>query len=171
MQIVWEARFFSTELIMLIFCCLLTITISVIFFIKKSNKHPVISRCISAVVFVLALEFLVSSCIFAIDDWNFAKNNRIVVEGTVENFSGGNNGADSFTVNGVYFSLPDADSNLYAYDCARRDGGVIYGNGQNVRLTYCVQNGVNSILKIEIQSKTGNGSAKERGRFSVLTPK
>ena len=68
--------------------------------------------------------------------------------------STGNNGSDYFCVNGVEFLCTPIDNNLFAYTYTQRDSKcVLTGNGQYARITYCTQNGLNGIIKIEASVK------------------
>lgn len=154
MQTVWEARFLNSQFLTAMAISIVVIIMSIVLFVKIHNAYTGLIRCACIIVFVLAFVFCISTLFSAYDDWHYAKNNQFVVEGIVENFSTGNNGSDSFSVNGVYFLCTPVDNNLFAYTLSKRDpGSVINENGQYVRLTYCSQNGLNGILKIETSTE------------------
>ena len=147
---VWEARFFTFELVFTIFVCIVLICLSIYIFIKKPSKYTVLIRSFCSAFFISSLLFLAFSLVTSYQEWNYMQNHKTVVEGTITDFSTGQNGTESFYVNGVLFSYPTENGGLYGYATPQRDGfSVINGNGQYVRLTYYYLNGVNNIVKIE----------------------
>jgi uncharacterized membrane protein YraQ (UPF0718 family) len=154
MQTVWEARFFNYHFFITIIISIIVMIVSVVLFIKKHNVHLVLIRVVCSILFILTVSFFLNSLYTAYYDWQYAKKNSFVVEGIVEDYSTGNNGSDSFLVDDVFFYCTPIDNNLFAYTLTKRDkNSVIDGDGQWVRITYCTQNGLNSILKIETKSR------------------
>ena len=150
MHTVWEAQFFNSHLVTAMIVVIVIMSLVVVLFVKKYTAHTLLIRSVCVVVFLLTLSFLVLTLLSAVDDWKYAQNNQLLVEGIIEDYSTGDNGSDSFFVQNVYFWCTPIDNNLYAYTYTKRDPQcVIQGNGQYVRITYCVQNGLNCILKIE----------------------
>ena len=146
MHTVWEARFFTLTFMIFIFICLLVTVLSVILFIKI---HKAFVRCACVIAFAFSLIFMSFSLLSRYDEWCYSKNNQLIVEGKIENFISGNNGAESFIVNGTQFAYPISDS-LIGYNITQRDyGSVIDGNGQYVRLYFYSRDGVNIIVKID----------------------
>lgn len=155
MQTVWEARFLNSQFVLTMACCVAIMVVSVILFIKGHDTYDGLVRCVCVISFAVVSLFCISSLSSAREDWRYAQTHQLVVEGVIENFITGENGSDSFSVEGVYFWCTPVDNNLFAYTLTTRDeGSVIEGNGQYVRLTYCTQNDLNSILKIETYTKS-----------------
>lgn len=149
MQTVWQARILSSTFITSIIICILIITLCIIVFIRINRKYAVLVRCICGIVVLVVFLFAVNGVVSTCNEWKYAQHNQFVIEGTIENFVSGENGAESFTINGTTFSYPISDS-LIGYNIPQRDtGSVIIGEGQYVRLTCYSRSGVNVIIKIE----------------------
>ena len=103
MRTAWETHFFNAHLVTAIIVSILVLALVIVLFFKKHTAHSFLLRSICVVVFLLTLSFSISTLCSAIEDWNYAQNNQLVVEGIIENYSTGGNGSDSFYVKNVYF--------------------------------------------------------------------
>lgn len=150
MLTVWEARILSSSFITSIIICAVIIALCTIVYVKIDCKHTVFVRRICCIIILVTLLFVTNGIASTCIEWKYAQHNQFVIEGIIENFMSGPNGAESFTINGQAFSYP-ISNNLIGYDIPKRDkGSVITGEGQYVRLTYYYRSGVNIIIKIEI---------------------
>ena len=80
-----------------------------------------------------------------------ASRNVMTVEGKIYNFSpaiDGERDTESFLIDGVKFKYSDYDDS-YGYHKTSKQNGVIKGDGQYLRITYCSLKGKKIILKIE----------------------
>lgn len=171
MQTVWKAHFVNSQTLLVIACSFALIFISIVLFVKSHGTYSKTIRCVCVILLVLTISFDVSSFFSARNDWQYAQANQYVVEGVIEDYCTGNNGSDSFSVNGIYFLCTPVDNNLFAYTLTSRDRGcVIEGDGQHVRVTYCTQNGLNAILRIETDTKGTllDTSRNTRGTVSAV---
>lgn len=149
MQTVWESCIFSSSFVSSIIICILIIAICIIISIRINGKHSILVRCTCGIVVFMILLIAANGVASTCNEWKYAQLNHLVIEGTIENFVSGANGAESFTVSGVSFSYP-FPNNLVGYDTPKRErGSVITGEGQYVRLTYYRRSGINIIIKIE----------------------
>ncbi len=151
MQTVWQAQLFSAEYIGFTIGSVVVALLCVVIFLKYNMKYclPVKICCIVVVAIIFCMNIM-NFC-FRLEEWNYANDHLMVVEGRVVDFNSGQNGAESFCIDDVEFSYP-ISSNLIGYDTPKRDkGSVISGNGQHVRLTYYNRDQVNIIVKIEAE--------------------
>ena len=75
-----------------------------------------------------------------------------IVEGTVENFHPMPqelHDTEHFEVNGVYFEY-GADNSKHYYSRCRKDGGLITGNGQKVKIWYVSYGDYNCIMQLKL---------------------
>ena len=80
------------------------------------------------------------------------KNGHYVeIEGVVQDYHsnlGSTRGTiESFTLDGVKFEC--SDGNIWGYAPNRKNGGVIFGNGQHLRIRYLPKSSENTIVYIE----------------------
>lgn len=80
------------------------------------------------------------------------KNGHYVeIEGVVQDYYsnlGSTRGTiESFTLDGVKFEC--SDGNIWGYAPNRKNGGVIFGNGQHLRIRYIPKSSENTIVYIE----------------------
>ncbi len=150
MKTVWEAQVFSTGVIAFLIVSLIVILYCTYFLIKsRSNPEWGVGKIV-CIVLIAALALVnLQSIIDRYTELQYAHRNSTTVEGEVENFQYGLNGADSFSVNGVHFSYPVIESSI-GYDIPKRErSSVIEAEGQYVNITYYSKYGVNIIIKIE----------------------
>ncbi len=150
MKTVWEAQVFSTGVIVFLIVSLIAILYCTYFLIKSRSTPEWGAGKIVCVVLIAVLALInLQSIIDRYTELQYARRNSTTVEGKVENFQYGVNGADSFSVNGVHFSYPAIESSI-GYDIPKRErNSVIEAEGQYVNITYYSKNGVNIITKIE----------------------
>lgn len=149
MLTVWEAHILSSSFIESAIICTLIIVFAAMIYVKIRCKHTALVRLGCCVIALSTLLVMVNGIVSTYTQWRYAQHNQCVVEGSIENFVSDQNGAESFTVNGQFFSYPTSN-HLIGYDIPQRDrGSVITGEGQYVRLTYYCRSGVNIIIKIE----------------------
>ena len=150
METVWEAKVFSTGIILFLIVSVI-VTLYCIYFLIKSRSTPEwgVGKIV-CIVLIAVLAFInLQSIIDRYTELQYAHRNSTTVEGEVENFQYGINGADSFSVNGVDFSIPVMESSI-GYDIPKREkNSVIEAEGQYVNITYYSKYGVNIIIKIE----------------------
>ena len=105
--------------------------------------------------------FIVAICVLA---FTFEQRNKInkvyqeksfsVVCGEIKDFQPaifkGKKEDEHFTVNDVYFEYNDYEQ-VYGFNNSSTLGGPIYGNGQEVRISYIPEKKYNRILKVEIK--------------------
>ena len=78
----------------------------------------------------------------------YKTNNYEIVEGYVENFINNHDGKrEEFTINGIKFSYWNKHGS--GYDKTQKDGGVIEGNGQHLKIGYYWEGSQNEIVYIE----------------------
>lgn len=153
MQTLWKADFYSAIATPLIVGGSV-LALIIVLCIKTTKGHTTLiyGACVFGVF--ITLSFIATTLLSATKDWEYAQNNNTVIEGIIEDYITGNNGSDYFCVNGVEFLCTPIDNNLFAYTYTQRDSKcVLTGNGQYVRITYCTQNGLNGIIKIEASVK------------------
>ena len=150
MEKIWEASIFSTGVIVFLIISLIVILYCVCFSIKSRSAPDLEKEKIISIVIIAILTVINFQCIYdRYIELQYARRNSIVVEGEVENFHYDINGADSFSVNGVYFSYPVIETSI-GYDIPKREkNSVIEHEGQYVKITYYTKSGVNIIIKIE----------------------
>lgn len=100
--------------------------------------------CVIFAVFLLVF-FLVMFCVMPICSYmkikrNIDTGNIYIVEGEVSDFntpesSFGGHDSESFTINNVNFCYYGTEN--YGYSKFLCNGGVVTGNGQKLRITYC----------------------------------
>lgn len=76
------------------------------------------------------------------------------VEGPVEDFAPAaawQNPRESFTVNGVEFVIDGEAEGYFGYDRASISGGAIHENGMYVKIRYTSYDGINVILRLEVE--------------------
>lgn len=147
-----EPYFVDTIHIIMGFLCLLFVCYVVYSF---KNKLPVINKILSIVVllvFIFITVFTLStSNSVSLELYNMMKNGECeVISGEVENFhtpSFYGHDQESFYINNVYFEY--SNSVEVGYSKTKVFGGVITGNGQQLRITYVNFEDQNVILKIE----------------------
>ena len=149
MDKVWEAQIFSTGVVLFLIISLIVILYCACFLIKSravsaSRKHKIVCGIIIAVLAIINLQNINDRY----REFQYANRNAMIVEGHVENLQCDTNGADSFSVNDIYFSYPTMESSI-GYDIPNREkGSMIKHDGQYVTITYYSKNGVNIITKI-----------------------
>ena len=150
METVWEAKVFSTGIILFLIVSVI-VTLYCIYFLIKSRSTPEwgVGKIVCIVLIAVLALINLQSIIDRYTELQYAHRNSTTVEGEVENFQYGINGADSFSVNGVDFSIPVMESSI-GYDIPKREkNSVIEAEGQYVNITYYSKYGVNIIIKIE----------------------
>lgn len=150
MEKVWEARVFSTSVTLFLIISLIIVVCCV--YITKNILSQSDSKA-PKIFCVFIISALVIINLQNINDryteLKHAKMNALVIEGKVENLVCSTNGADSFSINDVYFIYPTSDTCI-GYDIPKREQGALITNeGQHVKITYFNNNGVNIIIKIE----------------------
>ena len=150
METVWEAQVFSTGVIVFLIVSLIVILYCTYFLIKsRSTPEWGVGKIVCIVLIAVLVLINLQSIIDRYTELQYAHRNSTTVEGEVENFQYGINGADSFSVNGVNFSYPVMESSI-GYDIPKREkNSVIKAEGQYVNITYYSKYGVNIIIKIE----------------------
>lgn len=150
METVWEAKVFSTGIILFLIVSVI-VTLYCIYFLIKSRSTPEwgVGKIVCIVLIAVLALINLQSIIDRYTELQYAHRNSTTVEGEVENFQYDLNGADSFSVNGVDFSIPVMESSI-GYDIPKREkNSVIEAEGQYVNITYYSKYGVNIIIKIE----------------------
>ena len=150
METVWEAKVFSTGIILFLIVSVI-VTLYCIYFLIKSRSTPEwgVGKIVCIVLIAVLALINLQSIIDRYTELQYAHRNSTTVEGSVENFQYDLNGADSFSVNGVDFSIPVMESSI-GYDIPKREkNSVIEAEGQYVNITYYSKYGVNIIIKIE----------------------
>ena len=150
METVWEAKVFSTGIILFLIVSVI-VTLYCIYFLIKSRSTPEwgVGKIVCIVLIAVLALINLQSIIDRYTELQYAHRNSTTVEGEVENFQYGINGADSFSVNGVDFSIPVMESSI-GYDIPKREkNSVIEAEGQYVNITYYSKYGVNIIIKID----------------------
>ena len=150
METVWEAKVFSTGIILFLIVSVI-VTLYCICFLIKSRSTPKwgVGKIVCIVLIAVLALINLQSIIDRYTELQYAHRNSTTVEGEVENFQYGINGADSFSVNGVDFSIPVMESSI-GYDIPKREkNSVIEAEGQYVNITYYSKYGVNIIIKID----------------------
>ena len=150
METVWEAQVFSTGVIVFLIVSLIVILYCTYFLIKsRSTSEWGVGKIVCIVLIAVLALINLQSIIDRYTELQYAHRNSTTVEGEVENFQYDLNGADSFSVNGVDFSIPVMESSI-GYDIPKREkNSVIEAEGQYVNITYYSKYGVNIIIKIE----------------------
>ncbi len=150
MKTVWEAQVFSTGVIFFLIVSLIAILYCTYFLIKSRSTPEWGKGKMICILVIVALALInLQSIVDRYTELQYAHRNSTTVEGEVENFQYGLNGADSFSVNGVNFSIPVMESSI-GYDIPKRErNSVIEAEGQYVNITYYSKNGENIIVKIE----------------------
>ena len=150
METVWEAKVFSTGIILFLIVSVI-VTLYCTYFLIKSRSNPEwgVGKIVCIVLIAVLALINLQSIIDRYTELQYAHRNSTTVEGSVENFQYDLNGADSFSVNGVDFSIPVMESSI-GYDIPKREkNSVIEAEGQYVNITYYSKYGVNIIIKIE----------------------
>lgn len=158
MRTLWKAQLISPSFIQFVCISVILIFITMLVFINIKNGKRIVIRgiCILVVLSIICLDVYTWTSFNK--ELHYAEENKQIVEGTIDNFVTDINGAESFTVNNIFFSYPISDD-IIGYNIPKRDRkGVISGEGQYVRITYYVpkNNNVNIIVKIE--ERTGESS-------------
>ena len=114
-------------------------------FLFSSRFEKVIRLIIIALacfvsVFVLIVFYIQPICSYCEIKQNIARGDVYTVEGEVSDFetpedSFGGHNSESFTINNVEFSYYGTEN--YGYSRFLCNGGVVTGNGQKLRITYC----------------------------------
>lgn len=150
MDKVWEAQIFSTGVVLFLIISLIVILYCACFLIKSHadsapRKHKIVCGIIIAALAIINFQNISDRY----REIQYANRNALIVEGYVENLQCDTNGADSFSVDDIYFSYPTLESSI-GYDIPNREkGSLIKHDGQYVTITYYSQNGVNIITRIE----------------------
>lgn len=150
METVWEAKVFSTGIILFLIVSVIVTLYCIYFLIKsRSTSEWGVGKIVCIVLIAVLALINLQSIIDRYTELQYAHRNSTTVEGEVENFQYDLNGADSFSVNGVDFSIPVMESSI-GYDIPKREkNSVIEAEGQYVNITYYSKYGVNIIIKIE----------------------
>lgn len=81
----------------------------------------------------------------------YKSGHYVEIEGVVQDYHsnlGSTRGTiESFTLDGVKFEC--SDGNIWGYAPNRKNGGVIFGNGQHLRIRYLPKSSENTIVYIE----------------------
>lgn len=150
METVWEAKVFSTGIILFLIVSVIVTLYCIYFLIKsRSTSEWGVGKIVCIVLIAVLALINLQSIIDRYTELQYAHRNSTTVEGEVENFQYGINGVDSFSVNGVDFSIPVMESSI-GYDIPKREkNSVIEAEGQYVNITYYSKYGVNIIIKID----------------------
>lgn len=150
MEKVWEAKVFTTGVILFLIFSLIIVLCCVYFLIKSQSvsnfeRGKIVCIVVLAVLLIINLQNISDRY----NEIKYAERNSMVVEGQVENLQYYTNGADSFSVNGVFFSYPTSESAI-GYNIPKREkNSIIQYEGQYVYITYYSKNEVNIITRIE----------------------
>ncbi len=85
----------------------------------------------------------------------YRRGRYLTAEGPVEDFvpaASKRNPRESFTVDGVPFVLGGEAEGFYGYDRTSLFGGAITENGMSVRICYIPYNGINVILRLDVEN-------------------
>lgn len=109
-------------------------------FESKVVRVSIITFALLISIFILVVFYIMPVCSYLEIKQNINKGNVFIVEGEVNNFetptsSWGGHNSESFTIDGVEFCYFGTEN--YGYSQFLCDGGVITGNGQKLRITYC----------------------------------
>lgn len=105
MKTVWEAQFLTLELVFTIILCIFFMSLSLYIFIKKPFKYTNLIRSLCMIVLISAILFSTFSLLVSYREWDYLQTHVSTVEGTITDFSTGQNGTESFYVNGVFFHI------------------------------------------------------------------
>lgn len=150
---------FAIILSVFVFLVAMAFIVSVKYADKSIMKNKLIlqirkSERIEGLIFVLFI------CLYLIYNsaraefvpiYKFVTNDYTIVEGYVENFTEPLKESDyeSFTVNDVEFKYQYQTLNNKGYYKTKKNGGVITGDGQHLKIGYYSQNNQNYIVYIE----------------------
>lgn len=120
---------------------------------RKNDKIKEEERILTTIVMIAFIAInaigVVVGCVGTLIPYK--KGHYVEIEGVIQDYHsnlGSTRGTiESFTLDGVKFEC--SDGNIWGYAPNRKNGGVICGNGQHLRIRYIPKTSENTIVYIE----------------------